>query len=66
MTWESTQLVLFSGLKKEHGLVFKVGESEILSPGFCSLFQEEVSVHDTVKRHGVKSDNYLKSEFPHL
>lgn len=31
----------------ERDLVFKAGEFEIISPGFCSLFQEEVSIHDT-------------------
>lgn len=66
VTWESTRLVLFSGLKRERGLVFKAGEFEILSPGFCSLFQEKVSIHDTVKQHSMKLDNYLQSEFPHL
>lgn len=47
MTWESAQLVLFSSLKRERDLVFKAGEFEIIPPGFCSLFQEEVSIHDT-------------------
>jgi len=66
VTWEYTQLVLFSSLKREHGLEFKAEEFEIISPGFCSLFQEEVSIHDIVKQHGAKSDNYLISEFSHL
>lgn len=36
-------------LRAEKGpcLVFKPGGFEILSPGFCSLFWEEVSIQDT-------------------
>lgn len=65
MTWESTPLVLFAGLKRERVPVFKAGEFEIISPGFLFLVSE-VSIHDTVKQRGVKSHNYLKSELPYL